>query len=193
MGSWVLLFPLPSGLQVEGHGDGLGDGVKGGVGWGLLSALTLAEGYHTGAVWDDNQSSLLSALWGVRAGWGQGRSPRPHLLPYGCLGTAGACFPLPPQPALFPRGCVPTRPIFMWAPCLPGGLLIPPKRAGELLTELPYPLNKQARARSCCRIKRHPFAAVAPAPKHPAPPACPASHEGLPPRGWLPRHSCSKS
>jgi len=43
-------------------------------------------------------------------------------------------------------GHVPTRPIFMWAPSLPGGLLIPPGTGGGLLTELPYPLNKQARA-----------------------------------------------
>lgn len=57
---------------------------------------------------------------------------------------AGACSPLPSCPALFPLGCVPTRPIFMWAPSLPGGLLIPPETGQGLLTELPYPLNKQA-------------------------------------------------
>lgn len=133
-------------------------------------------GYRTGAAQDDNQSSLLSALWGVRGGWGQRRSPSLHPSPQGLPGTAGAHSLPPPRLALFPQGCVPTRPIFVWAPSLPGGLLIPPKRARGLLTELPYPLNKQAQARSCCRIKRHPFAAVAPAPEPASPRALSAPH-----------------
>lgn len=53
---------------------------------------------------------------------------------------------LPPCPALSLRGHIPTLQTFPRAPSLPGALLIPPKRAGGLLTELPYPLNKQARA-----------------------------------------------
>lgn len=124
VGIWVFPCHLPPWLGVAGPGDGWG-GSRGQPRAAVRPGA--GGGYRTRAAWDDNQSSLLSALWGVRAGWGQGRSPSPRPPPWGRLGTADACSPLPPRPALFPRGRVPTRPIFMWAPSLPGGLLIPPK------------------------------------------------------------------
>lgn len=122
VGVWVLPVPPPSG--VVGHGGGREvEGVCGGA----AIRPGAGRGYRTGAAWDDNQSSLLSAPWGVRAGWGQGRSPIPCPPPQGHPGMAGARSPPPPRPALFLQGHVPTRPIFMWAPSLPGGLLIPPE------------------------------------------------------------------
>lgn len=56
---------------------------------------------------------------------GTGTVPSPHPLPRGCLVMVGCLLPAASCPPLFPQGCVPTRPIFMWAPSLPGGLLIP--------------------------------------------------------------------
>lgn len=121
---WVLPVSSPSGPR--------GDGTWGWTGglrvWrGAAICPGAGGGYRTGAARDDNQSSLLSALWGVRVGWGQGWSPSLHPPPRGRPRTMGACSSPPPHPALFLQGRVPTRPIFMWAPSLPGGLLIPPE------------------------------------------------------------------
>lgn len=91
------LCHLLPGLWVAGHGDGQG----GSRGWqGAAVRPSAGRGYRTGAAQDDNQSSLLSAPWGVRAGWGQGRSPNPCPSPRGRPGQG--C----PLPAAFPSGFV---------------------------------------------------------------------------------------
>lgn len=75
---------------------------------------------------------------------GTGTAPKPPSPTLGTPWDGGCQLLLPPCLALFPLGRVPTRPIFMGAPSLPGGLLIPPETGQGLLTELPHPLNKQA-------------------------------------------------
>lgn len=104
--------------------------------WGCCGATGTAgscllprcqRGYRCGAVRDDNQSSLLSARRGVRAGWGWGRSLRPHSLLWGPPGDGGSPIPVAPLPGFVSAGPRSHPPNLPEGPFPPRGAANPPE------------------------------------------------------------------
>lgn len=104
--------------------------------WGCCGATGTAgscllprcrRGYRCGAVRDDNQSSLLSARRGVRAGWGRGRSLRPHSLLWGPPGDGGSPIPVAPLPGFVSAGPRSHPPNLPEGPFPPRGAANPPE------------------------------------------------------------------